>query len=840
MRNLIKTIRQISILKYIRYNYFCSSIVRKNGHHLYPGKNSILCLSKSSKIVLNGDLYLNDRKIGKSRAEAFLVMEENSKLYIQGMVRLRFGTTVQVSRNGCARFGSFSCNAYVNIQCNKNITIGNDCMFGRNVLIFDSDFHPTGTRSDRMKILQENVVIGNHVWLGANSVVLRGSVIGDGAIIGTNACVSGKITASSIVPPTFDHSTSIGLLWARSLQEEDLKCAEKYLYFPNEDIVLLDPAEVAKNGVIILHILKKYMGSVNYEQEQALVDDRIFDSLSLITVVSHLSEYFHCEIPFTEVNSYNFNNIENMAKLITRLTKMKNSPNRNHKLKQLFDKNLMEVLNLKIADTEKSVVERIFEYARICPTDIAIIANEKETNYFELAGMILSINQFLQKRGIHSGDCIAVQALHEDFCIACYYAIHLLGAILVPVENKSSDERILEIIRETKSTGVICSNRICSDIICISYKEVRENAHNILFSSSEIINYPELDCPCEMVFTTGTTGKSKGVVMTHRHISWYAYSVAKSIRMKKGNRFLLTTPLNHAGGIRRTHLSLANGCCMVYIDGMSNIAKYFQYIEDYQVTALYLPPWSIRILLTQTKDKLYEYADQIDFVYVSSSVLPVSDCEELRKLLPSSRLYNAYEASETPGVSVYDFNSSNMLKNCMGKANEGVEIGILTESGEITQMPDIEGQICIKSQMNMKEYYLEPELTAAVWRNGWFISNDLGKMDKEGNIYYNGRKGDVINIGGYKISPTDVEEAALRSKMINECICIEEFDKYGIPYLKLLVVTTDHDFHAAELLQFLTGKLEAYKVPRLVECVDTIKKTFNGKIDRKYYRNLRK
>ena len=325
--------------------------------------------------------------------------------------------------------------------------------------------------------------------------------------------------------------------------------------------------------------------------------------------------------------------------------------------------------------------------------------------------------------------------------------------------------------------------------------------------------------------------------MTHRSNSWYAYSIALCVEMKERNRFLITTPLNHAGGLRRTHLSLANGCCVVYLDGLVNLARYFRYIRKYDVTSLYLPPVAIRILLSKTGDKLAEFKNQIDFVYSSSSALPVGDCEKLAHLLSNTRLYNAYEASETPGVSAYDYNAGKVLKGCMGIANAGVKLGILTRDGTIRSDSEEEGQICVKSKMNMLEYYQEPELTASVWRNEWFVSNDLGYMDAQGRVYYRGRKGDVINIGGYKIAPTDVEEAALLSGFVDECVCIEACNSSGIPFLKLLVVPNEaKPFVAIDLVRFLADRLEGYKVPQEIETTNGIAKTFNGKIDRKVYR----
>lgn len=585
----------------------------------------------------------------------------------------------------------------------------------------------------------------------------------------------------------------------------------------------------------IRDLLNSNIDGVDFSDGSSLVDNNILDSLGLVTVVSLLEDNFNCKIPFNKVNANNFNNVHNMAVLVRSILE-NNLLESNQAVNKDNDKLEFELLDLNEKDTEKTVVQRIFIHAADNPNEIAIIANSKNTTYHELAGMIFSICSWLKTMGVKKGDCVVVQAVHEDTCIACFYAVHLLGAILVPVEKNAAQARIFEIANSTKSKLIISCERFEESIEWVDFDLVKTIEHKEDLGSIKEVEFPDIEAPCEMIFTTGTTGKSKGVLMTHRHMSWYSYSVAKCIELKKGNRLLLTTPLNHAGGLRRTHLSLANGCCMVYLDGMSNLEKYFEYIRKYKVTSLYLPPVAIRILITRTGNELAKYKDQIDFVYSSSSPLPIGDCEKLCKLLPDTRLYNAYEASETPGVSAYNYNSE-IKNNCMGKPNLGVECGILTDEGDITKQADIQGQICIKSKMNMKEYYLEENLTKLVFKDEWFVSNDLGFLDANGNIFYNGRKGDVINIGGYKIAPTDVEETALLSGLINECICIEDRDEYNVPYLKLLVVVENKTlFNVRELVQFMANKLEAYKIPRKIELTDSVKKTFNGKIDRKAYR----
>ena len=495
----------------------------------------------------------------------------------------------------------------------------------------------------------------------------------------------------------------------------------------------------------------------------------------------------------------------------------------------------MKPLELDVKDTNKTIVQRIFEHGNNTPDKVAVICKDEVITYADLCQLIFSISNWLKEKEIVEGDRVAVQAIHDKYCVASYYAIHYCGAILVPLEKNAPEQRMIEITEEVGAKLVINLKNKEREGWHL-YSELGEYCAKKIDYDFYQLAFPDIDLHCEMVFTTGTTGKSKGVMIRHRNISWYAYAVAMAIEMKEDNRFFITTPLNHAGGLRRTHLSLANGCALVYMDGLLNLKKYFEYIEKYDVTSLYLPPVAIRLLINSTKDELAKYAKQIDFVYSSSSPLPIGDCEELKKLLPYTRLYNAYEASETPGVSVYDYNTDKVRKNCMGKANTGVELALMDENGDIYKEANKEGQICIKSPMNMSGYYNAPELSVSVFKDDWFISNDLGVFDEDFNIYYNGRKGDVINIGGYKISPIDVEEVALLSGSIKEGICILGENKNGYPILKFLCVPKDEDFSGKELIKFIGERLEPYKVPKEVEIIDEVHKTFNGKIDRKYYK----
>jgi len=184
---------------------------------------------------------------------------------------------------------------------------------------------------------------------------------------------------------------------------------------------------------------------------------------------------------------------------------------------------------------------------------------------------------------------------------------------------------------------------------------------------------------------------------------------------------------------------------------------------------------------------------------------------------------------------MFDYSEHKGLISCVGQPNRNAHIFIVDdEYNEMQSSETNQGLIAIKGDVVMNGYYNEPELTKEVLRDGVVYTNDLGYIDENGFVYMLGRRGDVINIGGLKIAPTEVENVVLRYDGIAECACFGVADKMGGCAPKLnIVVKAGCDVNVSELKAFMTGHLEAYKIPKIVEIVEEIPKTANGKINRK-------
>ena len=307
------------------------------------------------------------------------------------------------------------------------------------------------------------------------------------------------------------------------------------------------------------------------------------------------------------------------------------------------------------------------------------------------------------------------------------------------------------------------------------------------------------------------------------------------LNYSEDNVWLIPTPMNHAAGLRKTHMSMVKGSTVLLIEGFKNLKLFFDSIKKYNVTSLYLPPSAVHYILMLASKELAKYDGQLDFLYSSSSALPGGDKEKLIKLLPHVRKFDAYGGSEVGAVCYIDYNSVNRGAGCVGKANDGVDIFIVDEDYKpMKASKDNPGIIAIRSNTVTAGYWNEPGITANTIKDGIIYMTDLGYIDDEGYLFLVGRRDDVINIGGLKVAPTEVEDVALRHPSIADCACVPFEDKNFGRVMKMFVVMKPScEFEMDSIVSFLESKLEAYKIPKYIESISEIPKTYNGKTDRK-------
>ena len=190
---MLSILKQIDILRFIKWNYLKSNIKRDKGAYLIPYRHSTIDIDKSANVLLHANIHINPQEVNGTKKEAILFVRPNGRLVINGAVRLLSGSTFQVQQNASIDIGQAYINHDATIIAANNMKLGNGLLISRNVTIFDSDFHTILDKDGNQINTIKNIEIGDHVWVGVNATLLRGTKIGKGAVIAAGAVVGGKI-----------------------------------------------------------------------------------------------------------------------------------------------------------------------------------------------------------------------------------------------------------------------------------------------------------------------------------------------------------------------------------------------------------------------------------------------------------------------------------------------------------------------------------------------------------------------------------------------------------------------------------------------------------------------
>lgn len=485
-------------------------------------------------------------------------------------------------------------------------------------------------------------------------------------------------------------------------------------------------------------------------------------------------------------------------------------------------------------DGLSSIVENIAVHALKTPAKLCMADNSLELTYEDAWAYIAGFAEVLKNEGLNHGDCVIVECNQSANYFVSEMAIQLAGGVFVPLEKNATEGRLLEIAKDTGAQLHISNKNIANDVPLKHIDIAEATSYRKDLVARDTV-FPAASDVAEILFSTGTTGKSKGIVLTHRNDTALAENVKYGTEMKEDNVELIPMPLSHSHGLRRTYGNMLNGSSAVFIDGVMFLKKVFDMMDKYQVTSMDLSPSMLSIIFKLGKDSLGKYADQLDYIQLGSAPLPEEDKLHLSELLPHTRLYNFYGSTEAGCSCILDFNSMSGKKGCIGRPTVNAQFIVVDDERNIIESSaDNLGLLASSGDINMKEYFKEPELTAQTMVDGYIYTKDLGYIDEDGYVYMLGRKDDVINYGGIKISPEEIEAVVRKNPIVKDCACIGKADAISGQVPKLFITLEEGaQYDAKQFKAFLVEVIDANKQPALIEVIDEIPRTFNGKIIRK-------
>ncbi|MGD6957346.1 o-succinylbenzoate--CoA ligase [Rossellomorea aquimaris] len=450
--------------------------------------------------------------------------------------------------------------------------------------------------------------------------------------------------------------------------------------------------------------------------------------------------------------------------------------------------------------------------------------------------------QYLKVQGMNQGDRVALICKnHEDF-VAAFFGAAKIGVITVPINWRLQAKETAYILNDcgarvivyddtfSKVIEEIKSDSLAELFICSGKSPLDPSFDEVLNTSSSI--EPAYSSHSEdailIMYTSGTTGKPKGAVLTHSNLFASSIGLTHTVDWWEQDRFLSVAPFFHIGGISPIIANLHTGCTTVLMEYFDPV-KVWQTIEEERITTMMSVPAMLGAMLKTLKHANTDYST-LRNITCGASPVPLNMINACKSLRIS--VQQVYGITEYTGAVTFWKESLNPAKNdSMGKPvmHGGIKIVDLHSDEELPAGED--GEILCSGPQVFKGYWQNDEETAKVLQHGWYRSGDIGRLDEEGFLYVVDRLKDMIISGGENIYSAEVEEALSNHDEIIESAVVGMPDaRWGEIPCAYVVKVTESDLTEKGIIEHCKAQLATYKVPRKVVFVDQLPRNAVGKI----------
>lgn len=482
-----------------------------------------------------------------------------------------------------------------------------------------------------------------------------------------------------------------------------------------------------------------------------------------------------------------------------------------------------------------SLIKAITQNAIKFPNKVALITKKDSFTYAQLYSQIRIVAGNLHSKGVTTGDKVVIVALSKSNYIITFLALHFLKATAIPVERTKIGNDLNTILNITGAKYYITSGkRKHENVITLNYNQIIDYESEHTFFAEDVLNDNSLD---EVIFTTGTTGNPKGAMHTKEAILCSTYNTIDGIGMKEDDVILLPLPLQHSFGLRVLRATLTLGATVVLQNSSIFAQEIEKNITEHSCTGLVCVAASMEILLRDMGiEKAKKVFGKLRYIEFSAGAVSENLRRKLINMLPNVEIHNTWGSTETGGCIFINLHDSMDKIKSMGKPSESVEIALFdVEKDTILECTNDKaiGRMAIKGKMLMSGYIGQLELTKKVLINGWFVTNDLVYMDMDGYLYIVGRSDDMINSGGKKISPIEIENLVNCHDGVLEsaCIGVEDMHLGQVPIV-YIVPTKKGEEIGSEVKKFISSKITNSKMPQNFIMIDEIPKNQMGKVER--------
>jgi crotonobetaine/carnitine-CoA ligase len=475
--------------------------------------------------------------------------------------------------------------------------------------------------------------------------------------------------------------------------------------------------------------------------------------------------------------------------------------------------------------------------------DFAVFQDGETWSYAQLRQKVRKLAGGFHDQGVGRGDHVAVWMFDSKEAILTFFAINYLGAVFVPLNTAYKGQVLSHVLNVSDAKVIVAHGQLLERLGEVDVAQIEKaiavgeyvlpeaiNGVDFYGVESTASEPPELDRPIEpwdvqsIIFTSGTTGPSKGVLSSYLHI--FTNAGPETWHFVTGeDRFLINMPIFHIGGMGVIFVMLCRGGSIAVMDGFDT-EKFWPFVRESKTTAFFLLGVMTTFLLKQEPSD----DDKNHDVRLAFMVPLTETCTEFYERFGID-VYTIFNMTEISSPIVSEPNPTK--RGTCGKKREGVDVRLVDEN-DCEVAPGEIGEMIVRTDrpwgMN-SGYYKNPEATAEAWRNGWFHTGDCFRQDDEGYFYFVDRMKDAMRRRGENISSFEVEAEVVAYPSVREAAAYAVPSDLGEDDVMISVApVAGKDIDPKDLVEFLGERMPYFMVPRYIRVLDELPKTPSSKV----------
>ena len=472
------------------------------------------------------------------------------------------------------------------------------------------------------------------------------------------------------------------------------------------------------------------------------------------------------------------------------------------------------------------------------PSKIAYKHGKNTRTYYELGQRIDSISSVISSFDIPPKSNLAIVASNSIDYMEIVLAASQLGHPIATVNPKLTAKEVVSICEDAQASLIFVDQKVSTLLEGIHTDgpqrkiNIENELSNLIDQSSQMGGLPAVDEKetFTIPYTSGTTGKPKGVLVPHRSRALTLYGMADAYGcFSSDDRFLSIAPMCHGAGMI---FSLAP----IFFGGYAEIMDAFnpelvmKTLEDEKMTGFFGVPTHFHGMLGIDQSVLENYTgSSLKTIISNAAALPQSLKERIVEHFGEGLLYECYGSTEGGIISNLRPDDQLRKKQCVGEPFPFTEIKILDDDGDECG-PNEVGEVFTSSPYIFNGYWQKEKETRDAFDGEWLTVGDLAKKDEDGFLYIVDRKKDMIISGGINIYPREIEEVLLEHAEINDIAIVGEPDEKWGEIIKAFIVFNELELSLDEIQDFCSNKIASIKIPKIIVTIDVLPRNANGKV----------